>query len=137
MRGVPGSGKSTKAKEIAEECFYAGGHPVICSADDFFVDSSTKQYNFDPKRLPAAHTYCRGKAEGAMEAEADAVIIDNTNMKRWDFSAYVSMATQYHYEVEEVVVGSFDAKSLETYAARNIHGVPKTSIQKMADRFEK
>src|SRR5271157_1250098 len=105
MRGVPGSGKSTKAKELAEARFYDGGHPVICSADDYFVDMDTKQYTFDPKRLPAAHTYCRGKAEGAMEADSDMVIIDNTNMRRWDFSVYVKMAEQHYYKVEEVVVG--------------------------------
>jgi len=137
MRGVPGSGKSTVAKEMATKCIGAGKTAVIASADDYFIDSLTGSYIFDAKKLPSAHLYCKAKALGAMEAKADMVIIDNTNMRHWDFDPYVKMAKQYRYEVEEVIVGSFDKQSLETYVARNVHGCPKDTIEKMAARFEK
>ena len=43
MRGLPGSGKSTKAKKIA------GDVGVIFSTDDFFMVDG--QYKFDPKMI--------------------------------------------------------------------------------------
>jgi predicted kinase len=137
MRGCSGAGKTTEAKRLAKQCKDEDGVSVICSADDYFIDSLTKAYIFDAKLLFAAHTYCRAKAEGAMEAKADVVIIDNTNTRRRDFELYIDMAKLYGYEVEEVVVGGFDESSLEIYSARNAHGVPKETIKKMAERFEK
>jgi adenylate kinase family enzyme len=43
MRGLPGSGKSTKAKKIA------GEHGVIYSTDDFFMVNG--QYVYDVKMI--------------------------------------------------------------------------------------
>jgi predicted kinase len=132
LRGCPGSGKSYTADQLKAEC---DGTVVICSADDYFLDS-TGQYKFNPQRLHLAHTYCQGKAEGAMEAQANLVIIANTNIKRKDYKPYVKMAGKYGYDVEEVVVGKLDAESLDLYAARNVHGVSKETIYKMAERWE-
>ena len=129
LRGCSGSGKSTVAKSLPSP-------KVICSADQYFLDSDG-HYNFDPKQLHLAHTFCRGMCKGAMEAEANLVIIDNTNIQRRDYVVYITLAKQYGYDVEEVVVGEFDEASVETYAARNTHGVPKATIQKMAQRFER
>ena len=43
MRGLPGSGKSTKAKKIA------GEHGVIYSTDDFFMVNGV--YVYDAKMI--------------------------------------------------------------------------------------
>lgn len=137
IRGLPGSGKSTKAKEILKQCEAIGETAVICSADDYFMDLISNKYCFDSKRLPAAHNYCRGVAEGAMKAKAEIVIIDNTNIRRWDFAAYLQLAKKYGYDVEEVIVGKFDKDSIEEYVKRGLHNIPLDTIEKMASRFEK
>ena len=132
LRGIAGSGKSTKAKQLMAEC---SGISVCCSADNYFINAAG-QYVFDAKRLPAAHTYCKGKCEGAMEAQADLVIIDNTNTRRFEFEAYVKMAKKYGYETEELIVGGLSEEELDLCIKRNIHNVPKETIRKMAVRFE-
>jgi adenylate kinase family enzyme len=43
MRGLPGSGKSTKAKELA------GEQGLVFSTDDFFMVNG--KYIFDPKMI--------------------------------------------------------------------------------------
>jgi len=135
MRGCPGSGKSTKANELAKQYKDEGLVVVICSADSFFINNGN--YTFDAKLLPKVHSLCQGKVCGAMEAEANIVIVDNTNVRRADYEHYINLAKLYGYNIEEIVVGLFDEVSVQLYASRNIHGVPIESIRKMAARFEK
>jgi adenylate kinase family enzyme len=47
MRGVPGSGKSTKAKQLA------GTNGVVYSTDDFFIVKG--EYKYDPKLIGDNH----------------------------------------------------------------------------------
>ena len=55
LRGPPGSGKSTLAQQIAAQCGPDGA--VVCSSDDFFVDSESGQYNFNHSGLAKAHVW--------------------------------------------------------------------------------
>jgi uridine kinase len=57
-RGLPGSGKSTLSKRIK----YIYETTVICSADDYFMDSNDN-YNFDINKRPQAHQVAKEKAE--------------------------------------------------------------------------
>lgn len=135
LRGVSGSGKSTVAREHAAEQILLGGKAVICSADDYFIRLGS--YKFDPRLLPEAHAWCRGKAIGALEAEVDLVIIDNTNLCKWEYEPYEKMASDYGAECQILVVGQFDEKAIELYASRNLHGVPVEKIKQMAAKFQK
>lgn len=137
LRGVSGSGKSTRAKELCKETQAQGKQSVVCSADSFFVSPSNGEYKFDSRRLGEAHAWCRGNANMAMYLGADLVIIDNTNTRRWEYEGYVEMAKEYGYEVSEEIIGQFDDASLKEYANRNKHGVPLDAIRKMAQRFER
>ena len=139
MRGVSGSGKSTKAKKLIQEYLNEndGDSAIICSADQYFVDPVSGKYEFNPKKLGEAHSFCRGKFKAALELGADLVIVDNTNTKRWEFKPYVEMAKAYECECEEVIVGGLEENDLKVYANRNTHGVPLDAIRKMAKRFEK
>jgi tRNA uridine 5-carbamoylmethylation protein Kti12 len=138
MRGPSGAGKSTKARELIEE--YLDQNPDatthICSADDFFVNNKTGQYEFDAKKLGQAHAWCRGQARAAMALKTDLVIIDNTNTQKWEYEPYLELAYLFKYETDECVVGDLDDDSLLLYAERNTHGVPLEAIQRMAQRFE-
>lgn len=61
VRGIPGSGKSTYAKQWAEE-----NNAVHVEADMYFVQPSG-HYAFDPKQIGAAHDWCQLKAAKALE----------------------------------------------------------------------
>lgn len=124
MRGLPSSGKSTKAKEL-------GGY--ICSADDFFVKDGV--YTFDPKLISEAHAACRAKAMGAMALDVPHIIIDNTNTQKWEYEKYIRMANDFGYEVVIVDCGAGSC-SFEELAERNVHRVPIETIKKMAARWE-
>ena len=67
MRGLPGSGKSSLAQQIAKSYHDHGKRSIISSADDTFLDIRTNQYNFDVTRLDEAHHSCRAKAEKHMK----------------------------------------------------------------------
>jgi predicted kinase len=131
MRGVSGSGKSTRAKELTR------GKPntMICSADDFFMKNG--HYEFDQRMLSQAHAWCRGKFQAALEMGLEIIVVDNTNTQHWEYKDYVDLATAYGCTVEVERVGELDETSLRTYANRNKHGVPLEVLRKQAKRFEK
>lgn len=131
LRGVSGSGKSTRAKLLAGSV----ENSIICSADDWFVVDGV--YRFDPKALKTAHTHCLLTAEWAMKRSYNQIIIDNTNTKQWEFKPYLDLAVQYEYEVKIETVGSLYPVALQMYASRNIHGLTLEQIQRQAERFEK
>lgn len=118
LRGVPGSGKTTLAHQIAN------GTGVVCEADQFFTCS--KGYRFIPHLLETAHEWCRRKAAEAMKNGMPTVVIANTNlMRRW-FEPYLLLAEQYDYSVQEVVLFS---------RFKNVHGVPDEKVNRMAAVF--
>jgi len=138
MRGVSGSGKSTKARELVDEFMEQNPNGLvhICSADDFFINAKTGKYEFEANKLGQAHAWCRGRAYAAMSMGADLVIVDNTNTRKWEYQPYLDLSFLFKYETEECVVGEFDDDSILLYAERNAHGVPLEAVAKMADRFE-
>tara|TARA_R110002126_G_C10490983_1_gene504766 strand:+ start:19655 stop:20119 length:465 start_codon:yes stop_codon:yes gene_type:complete len=148
MRGIPGSGKSTKAQEIARKHLENGGRSVaICSTDDYHMEHG--EYVFKPKLLGEFHVKNQIRASGYMDKCIELVIVDNTNIKRKDMMVYINNGQSCGYEVEEVIVGKdklfpdMDASAhdftnyIDMCAARNTHGVPKDVIDRMARTFQK
>ena len=148
MRGIPGGGKSTRARELAVEHMASGGSSVaICSTDDFHMEGG--QYVFKRHMLGEFHTKNQFRAYDLMKNGIELVIIDNTNIKRKDMMVYKSNAGACKYQVEEVIVGEeflvpsmdMDPHAFISYvdmcAARNTHGVPRDAIDRMARSFEK
>jgi predicted kinase len=126
MRGLPGSGKTTRARELAPEY-----DAVIVSADDFFVTDGV--YNFDPSELPEAHAQCQARALKALRA-GRSVVVDNTNTQRWEMEPYLTLAALFGAEVWIESVGNLTDIAL--YTKRNSHGVLFNAILAMAERFE-
>ena len=126
LRGLPGSGKSTRAKELATD------ESIICSADDFFIHNGI--YRFDANRLHEAHETCFAKAKQAMILNTQTIIIDNTNTQKWEYQKYLDLAYMYGYEVDIEMIGNLT--DIEIYHKRNTHNVPKEAIERMAKRFE-
>ncbi len=55
LRGIPGAGKSTLAKQLGDAHFEADSY--------FMIDG---EYQFDPTKLRKAHEWCQGQVELAM-----------------------------------------------------------------------
>lgn len=125
MRGLPGSGKSTKALT------YNG---VIVSADHFFIEQDGG-YSFNISRLAEAHSECMRKFLWECENETPIIVVDNTNTKKWEYSDYVQKAKYFGYSV--IIDSLFDGKcTTNQLAKRNIHGCPEAKIIAMMNRWE-
>ncbi|CAL8349259.1 unnamed protein product [Arctogadus glacialis] len=129
MRGLPGSGKSTFARELA--C--TGPTGVILSTDDYFANQDG--YTYDSSLLPIAHQWNQNRADEAMLKGCSPLIIDNTNLQAWEMKPYVAMALERGYRVffqEPNTQWKFDPVELEK---RTKHGVPQQKIAQMLERF--
>ena len=94
MRGLSGSGKSTVAEAIAQ----AFPDAKVCSADHFFLDEDGK-YVFDADKLKEAHAGCQAAAAEACAAGASPLVVDNTNVKKWEMNYYFTAAARHGYTV--------------------------------------
>jgi hypothetical protein len=112
FRGLPGSGKSTQAKELG--CLHL-------EADMYFYRNG--EYSFDPSLIGAAHRWCQNRTHYAL-AEGMDVAVANTFTKLWELKPYLFMS----WDDIEVVncVGDFGS----------VHNVPREAIEKMAKRWE-
>jgi predicted kinase len=129
MRGLPGSGKTT----LLTMSPFDGA--VICSADRFFEDDDGG-YTFNPALIAQAHETCKILATQNMANHEPHVVIDNTNVCRWEFAIYQVLAEVFGYDVEIVVVGKITPEACVEYSIRNVHNVPLDVIQDMAERWE-
>jgi predicted kinase len=121
IRGLPGSGKSTMAKEIIAK------HPNTkhFEADMYFYNAHG-EYKFEPSLLREAHKWCLLKTEDALRNGYDC-IVSNTFTQKWEMKAYLDLAKQYNAELEVITAkGNY----------QNIHGVPEETIEKMRKRWE-
>jgi len=98
MRGLPGSGKSTIVRKLKEVFPKAS----VCSADNFFVSNGV--YKFDRTKLKDAHQFSQDKAEELCQALTNLIIIDNTNVKRWEMVPYFRTASQHRYKMQTQVI---------------------------------
>lgn len=129
MRGLPGSGKSTAAREL----LCTGPSGLILSTDDYFAHPDG--YLYEPSLLSEAHHWNQNRADNAMLDGRSPLIIDNTNLQAWEMKPYVSMALERGYRVyfqEPNTQWKFDPVELER---RNKHGVPQQKISQMLERF--
>ncbi|XP_024910594.1 NEDD4-binding protein 2-like 2 [Cynoglossus semilaevis] len=129
MRGLPGSGKTTLARELVS----TGPNGLILSTDDYFAQG--KDYHYDPGLLGAAHDWNHRRAKDAMDDRRSPIIIDNTNIEAWEMKPYVKIALEKGYRVdfcEPDTRWKFDPCEL---GKRNKHGVHQEKIAKMRKRF--
>ena len=119
LRGLPGAGKSTLAKEI-------GG--IILEADQYFVELNTNEYKFDPSKLKDAHNDCRMRCERWMKTGYQ-IIVSNTFTQWWEMQPYYDLANRFDYKVFSLIVEN-------RHNGKNIHGCPDDKIEQMRSRFE-
>jgi predicted kinase len=119
LRGLPGSGKSTIAKELKAVCY---------EADQYFMDPEGN-YNFDPTNLKAAHASCVEKTRLAMEHGIQRIAVSNTFTQEWEMKEYQKLARENGYTIFSIIIEN-------RHGGKNVHGVPDEKLKQMKDRFE-
>jgi hypothetical protein len=124
LRGLPGSSKSTLAKQLGGTHF---------ETDNYFLDDN-KNYKFDGSKLREAHQWCQDLVSDAMllnhtTGHNETIVVSNTFTKEWEMKPYMDMAKDWEYRVFSIIVEN-------RHGGVNQHGVPDEKLQKMKDRFE-
>lgn len=133
LRGLPGSGKSTLAKSIIKN---HNGNGIILSTDDYFLINGKYQYN--PDKIVEAHISNQNLCREKCRLGISPIIIDNTNVKRWEAKPYVEVALEHGYKIEirEPDTPWWKSKNAEKLTRKNTHGVPLKKIKGMIHKWD-
>lgn len=117
IRGLPGSGKSTIAKQLKNidtEWF---------EADMFFMRDGV--YEFDVNKLHQAHMWCQRMTDESLSYRLD-VIVSNTFTTMGELRPYFDIGKKYGASIQVISChGQFGS----------IHNVPEETMKKMRARF--
>lgn len=138
LSGLPGSGKSTIAVQMAKNFEHeTGERAVVVSTDHFFLDVDGV-YTFDPTKIADAHVDCFRRFHAAVNQDdgvVGLVVVDNTNLTAWEISPYrlaAQAARGGGCSVIDIVRVACDA---EVAFARQTHGVPAHVFEMMVAQF--
>lgn len=121
IRGCPGSGKSTFAKQL----FDAGLVADVFEADQWFENNNHGK--FDPAQLYQAHKACQAWAKIVIES-GESVAVSNTSTMEKEVKVYQDIAVNAGANFVSLIVENRND-------TKNIHGVPPEKVQIMKDRF--
>jgi predicted kinase len=114
IRGLPGSGKSTMARDLVSKGF------CHFEADMYFEVNGT--YEYDASRIRDAHNWCQSMTRQALAANKR-VVVSNTFTQLREMAPYLGM-TRNATVVEA------------TGKWQSVHGVPAEILDRMAQRWE-
>lgn len=144
MRGVSGAGKSTAVKSLVETF---KDKPFAIHSTDTVIEREyggiegyralfekmheTKNFG----ALGNAHKMNQKEVWDSCQAGIQNVIVDNTNLQRWEFKPYIQAGENFNYEIiiHNIQYGELTAQEL---ADRNSHDVPVEIIEKMIRKFD-
>jgi predicted kinase len=120
IRGLPGSGKSTFAKTLAEAL-----DTEYYEADMYF--DRLGEYKFDQTKLPEAHQWCQSSAEWHIALGLD-IIVSNTSTTEKEVATYKKIAESHGAKFVSLVVEN-------RHEGKNVHNVPEEALTRMQQRF--
>jgi predicted kinase len=141
LQGIPGSGKSFMC-ELLVQSFMSNGSPPytkvsIRSTDDQWYDEKGR-YNYVSEKLADMHRKNQRLVVEDMQANTPVIIVDNTNIQKWQAEPYLALAKIFDYEIQvirvEVPVELAIARQADRPEDRR---VPADVIREMHSRMEK
>lgn len=120
VRGLPGSGKSTYAKQRVLDGFCHAHY----EADMFFM-TEDGVYVFDPSKLYQAHKWCFESAKNDLEKGLN-VVVSNTFTRKREIRPFFNLCIELDCEL--------DILTLEN-SFGSIHDVDAKTMNKMRQRF--
>ena len=128
IRGVPGSGKTTMARDkyVRKGYLHYEADMLMVKgldADLNVIDPSAMDvYEFDRSKLKKCHDACFHATKHALEQGRN-VVVSNTFIRLWEMQRYLDLP----YKVTVVrATGEFI----------NTHGVPEHVVERMRESFE-
>ena len=118
IRGLPGCGKSTLARSIAD---------VVCEQDEFFTNGN--RYNYSPDALPLAIAHCKNKFKEAIDDGVTRIAVANVFGKESEVEYYKQIAERNGYRV-------FVLLNQNANNTQNVHGIKDEQIKKLKKAFE-
>ncbi len=125
IRGLPGSGKSTRAKELMQEKRNNGRKVSNLESDMFFMFNN--KYIFNKNHLNYSHLWCLSNAAYYLNQGYD-VIVSNTFVTKDEIFPYNKMAAAI--DINDISIITCFGKF------RNIHNVPIKVIEHMKEKWE-
>lgn len=118
IRGLPGSGKSTIARQYFNDCIHL-------EADMYFI-SPQGVYLFDGTKIRYAHSWCFDTTKILLNNNKS-VVVSNTFTTKKEIAPYIEYAKENN--IPYIVF-----RTNHTYGS--IHEVPEEAINRMKNRFE-
>lgn len=122
IRGLPGSGKSTFAQELA--CGLDCNH----FEHDKYLYTDEGEYLWTEGRMAYAYRQCLRDTEATM-AEGEPVVVSNVFPTAKSLKNYRKLAEKYSYRVTYIVVEN-------RRGGTNIHDVPQEALDNMREVFQ-
>jgi tRNA uridine 5-carbamoylmethylation protein Kti12 len=119
VRGLPGSGKSTIARNLA----WCPRESIHLEADMYFVKDGV--YQFDSTQLGQAHEWCQNQTKQYLKRNFD-VVVSNTFTTVKELARYFEIAKELSI-IPNVIIAQNQFQ--------NTHNVPAETLKKMSDRF--
>lgn len=137
MRGISGAGKSETIKIIQK--LYPG--TKIVSADFYFMkdpEGNIKDdvYNFDPTKLKDAHGESQAQFKHYLDNNVSPVIVDNTNLRKWEMEFYINTAQEYGYDYKIINIDTPVDIIKRRQKGRGVKEVPEAAIDRMKGALE-
>jgi hypothetical protein len=114
IRGLPGSGKTTKAMGYVND-----GYMHFEADQCFLVDG---KYEFDSEKLPQAHAWCLAKAREALE-RGEFVCVANVFATLEDIKPYTELDVDY-----QIVEANYPGQSTHEVPPAKLRGMKSTWV---------